>query len=122
MKVLAPDQMRPFDEERSGFLVGEGSAAFVLEPLELAKARGAHVYAEIGAVGMGQETSHPLFFDDEEGTLSRLMLQSSFGRPATPVRKTCLRVSRGRHDAGAAGCARFKRRHKSPPETRLANF
>ncbi len=76
MKVLTSDQMRPFDEERSGFLVGEGSAAFTLEVFESARARGAHIYAEIGAVGMGQETSHPLFFDDEEGTLSRLMLQT----------------------------------------------
>ena len=73
MKVLATDQMRPFDESRSGFLVGEGSAAFFMETLESAKARSAKIYGEIAAVGMAQETSHALFYSDEEGTLSKMM-------------------------------------------------
>lgn len=76
MKVLATDRMRPFDESRSGFLVGEGSAAFWMETLESAQARGAKIYGEIIAAGLAQETSHALFFDDDEGTLSRLMRQT----------------------------------------------
>jgi 3-oxoacyl-[acyl-carrier-protein] synthase II len=53
-----PEQVRPFNQDRKGVLLGEGAAAVVLEPLDRAIARGATPLALLRGVGMSCDAHH----------------------------------------------------------------
>jgi 3-oxoacyl-[acyl-carrier-protein] synthase II len=75
---------RPFDANRSGFVVSEGAAVLVLEALDHARARGATIYAEIVGYGTSVDAHHiaaPL----EDGAGARLAMRNALDRAGLPV-------------------------------------
>ncbi len=64
---------RPFSADRDGFVLGEGSWMFVLESYEHARARGAHVYAEIAGYGSTCEAFHRVRLEENGEEPARAM-------------------------------------------------
>jgi 3-oxoacyl-[acyl-carrier-protein] synthase II len=77
--VLSPGRqrgsegMRPFDRDRNGIILGEGSGILVLETLEHAEKRGAKIYAELAGVGMAGSTDGLLQYDPNGDSIARAM-------------------------------------------------
>ncbi|MFO0995915.1 MAG: beta-ketoacyl-[acyl-carrier-protein] synthase family protein [Alphaproteobacteria bacterium] len=55
LRVLSPDACRPFSKNRNGLVIGEGAGILVLENMEIARARGATIHAELIGFGMNAD-------------------------------------------------------------------
>ena len=78
LRLMDPEPCRPFDRGRAGMNIGEGAAILVLEDMERATRRGAHVYAELAGYSFGCEAFHPTAPEPD-------------GRPVTAVIANALR-------------------------------
>ena len=67
---------RPFDADRDGFLIGEGAGVMILEELEHARARKAHIYAEVIGYAATANAYHMVALPKEGTTLARALLRS----------------------------------------------
>ena len=78
------DVSRPFDRSRDGFVLGEGAGSLILEDLEYAKARGAHIYAEVvgyGSAADGWDMVQPI----ERGSGSARAMRAALERRGVPA-------------------------------------
>ncbi len=69
--------MKPFDQNRNGIILGEGSGVLVLETLEHAKKRGAKIYAEMAGAGLSGSTGGLLRYDVKGDSIARAMFLSA---------------------------------------------
>jgi 3-oxoacyl-[acyl-carrier-protein] synthase II len=67
---------RPWDKDRDGFVVGEGSGILILEELEFAKARGANILAEVIGYGMSGDAFHMASPSEDGDGARRVMLNA----------------------------------------------
>jgi 3-oxoacyl-[acyl-carrier-protein] synthase II len=75
---------RPWDKDRDGFLLGDGAGVLMLEEYKGAKARGAHIYAELVGFGMSGDAYH-MTLPPEDGRGAAAAMQNAINDAGIPV-------------------------------------
>lgn len=76
---------RPFDQDRDGFVMGEGGAVFVLERAEAARKRSAHVYAEVAGFGASSDAHNMVIPSPDPGPAAQAMQRALSDAQVTPA-------------------------------------
>lgn len=76
LRTVSPTMIRPFDKNRDGTIFGEGAAVVVIEELERARARGAHVYAEVLGYWQNNNAYHMTAPDKEGEGMVRVLARA----------------------------------------------
>ena len=77
---------RPWDKDRDGFVLGDGAGIMVIEEYEIAKARGAKIYAELVGFGMSGDAYH-MTLPPEDGRGAAASMQNAINDAGVPVDK-----------------------------------
>ena len=81
LKAVDSNKCRPFSRDRAGLNLGEGAVQLLLEPLELAQARGATIFGEVRGYGASMDAHHPTAPHPEgEGAARALAMALRQGR------------------------------------------
>ena len=80
----------PFDRERNGFVMGEGAGIVILEELEHARRRGAHIYAEVLGYGCTSDAYHITSPTEDGAGAAKAMLNALEDGGVRPENLTCI--------------------------------
>jgi 3-oxoacyl-[acyl-carrier-protein] synthase II len=81
-----PEGARPFDEERNGYVAGEGCGILCLESLARARERGARIYCEITGVGLGSSPTTPSGWPENTDGIRRTFKRALTNADVTPAK------------------------------------
>ncbi len=84
LRLMDPEPCRPFDRGRNGMSIGEGAGMLVVEELEHARRRGAHIYGEVAGYSLACEAFHPTAPEPDGQTIAR-MIQQALADARCPV-------------------------------------